>query len=542
MPEGRISADYENRLIRCNGRLLYTNPPESGVTRRLQAVSIQDYCLYVICSPLLGIGLQNLLERIPASSKIIAIEFDPEINSKIGQQYIPAEIPYFSADSISQLYDEIPAMLKKGIRRVQLINLNGGFRLHQKQYELVRDELLHRMRGLLQNTTTEIHLGRLWIQNCIENFFAASDSALHIQERPEELPIVLLGAGPSLQAALPHLKTLSEFAVIIAVDTALPTLADCPPDVVVVLESQFANMADFIPYRSPESLYVLDTSSFPGLQRILKASKANIDIAWVHTRFADIHLLDRLYGDNELPRMPIIPPMGSVGPAASKIAMQLFSGPLYLAGFDFSYQVEKTHASGTAPDIRQHVLQHRLKISEWYHSASKRSPRTARARNGQLVYTDLVLERYRQSIIHTLNGVSAFTIADQGLDLGIPCCQPQEFLSNLKNTQNQYKKLPRVGSRERKELLFPFLRTQNIKKKSDCLAIAEKSSIKIKRDILAKELHILEDALQQIRHKGYLPEAADYCSFGLPPQSGQEKIDIMIRYYREHWQRILDTV
>jgi hypothetical protein len=167
--------------------------------------------------------------------------------------------------------------------------------------------------------------------------------------------VVVCGAGPSLDSALPVIKSERGRVCLMAVDTALPTLAAAgiTPDLVVAIEGQVVNIYDFLPVAAREYTLLADISSAPSVVGIHEGSP----VSWLCSRFADIELLDRVEAAGFA--LTALPPLGSVGVAAVALAGRITSGPVLLTGLDFAVPPGVGHARSSAPHLRRLLAQSR---------------------------------------------------------------------------------------------------------------------------------------------------------------------------------------
>jgi hypothetical protein len=232
-------------------------------------------------------------------------------------------------------------------------------------------------------------------------------------------PVVVAGAGPSLDDAIDSIGSIRERIVLLAVDTAVAPLLrrGLEPDVVLVLDAQVANLLDFVGVEVGRLAVMADLSSAPGVLR--RAGRLYL----YATRFAPLSLFDRLSARGLLPTT--IPAMGSVGVTALHAAISLTTGPVLVAGLDFAYSGGRTHAKGTPGDERISSSSGRLRPAESLLSAAiieRRPFRRGGVPRGE-VLTDLVLEGYAGQaarIVAAENRV--FVLGHGGLDIGAPPC------------------------------------------------------------------------------------------------------------------------
>ena len=205
-----------------------------------------------------------------------------------------------------------------------------------------------------QNRATEQRLGRLWIRNILRNYLR-TETVRSFADLRTSLPVILIGAGLSLESEIAHIRRVASGYCVVAVDTALPVLRayDIEPDVVIAMESQIYNMRDFLVGVGRRTIVALDITAHPSLLRILAAAEmpdarsesgGNAAAALFSSDFADIALLDTLSQHNLRPLS--IPALGSVGVAALYLCLTLTADNIYIVGLDFNYKMGKTHCRG----------------------------------------------------------------------------------------------------------------------------------------------------------------------------------------------------
>jgi hypothetical protein len=190
---------------------------------------------------------------------------------------------------------------------------------------------------------TSVYLGPLWVRNLFDNL---KSSATWFAPWPQwdDDPVLVCGAGVSLESVLPWVSARRRSWRILAVDTALSILKSWSliPDAVVCLEAQHANLRDFSGWSGTPVPLFADLTSFPPTTRIFEKPPH-----WFISEFAPLSLWSRWPWDAEVPRLP---PLGSVGVVAAWIAWRLTRGPVVLAGLDFSFPPGQSHARG-APSL-----------------------------------------------------------------------------------------------------------------------------------------------------------------------------------------------
>lgn len=182
-----------------------------------------------------------------------------------------------------------------------------------------------------------LHLERNTLSNVPEVLAARDVGAL--EGAFAGVPAIVIGAGPSLDAALPALREARDSVLLIAVSKALRPMvaAGCPPHMVVTLDLQ-AVTADY--FRGVPGLedvvLVFDPDATPAIPREYPGPRCSyatgLFYAWARRR---------LKGRTEFPRGM------TVSHQAFYLARHLGADPIALVGVDLAFPDRRTHASGT---------------------------------------------------------------------------------------------------------------------------------------------------------------------------------------------------
>jgi hypothetical protein len=119
---------------------------------------IQEKTLYLIPSPLLSYGLKELADILPASSHLLCLELDNNLES-ITRLLESGKISYLFSSSIENLSSFFLDHQEKGFRRCVLLSLNGGYSLNRDGYNRVLQFLNHEIELFWKNKMTLAHLG-----------------------------------------------------------------------------------------------------------------------------------------------------------------------------------------------------------------------------------------------------------------------------------------------------------------------------------------------------------------------------------------------
>jgi hypothetical protein len=430
-----------------NKTLLSIIDPIGQAERLVSSLSILGKTLYVCPSPLYAYGLASLLERLDADSAILCVEADELLftlaREALAQKALALNDPRLCLVFAGHGVAPIRAFVKKhwgsrAFRRVELLRLSGGWQLFPALYEKLADALRRDLATDLGNAMTLTRLGRLYIRNAVRNLplLARSLGFDAIAARFGAAPVLVLGAGPSLDAVLDrlapdpvvHTRETRPFRII-CVDTSLGALRarDIPPDLVVALESQHWNLRDFVGLGGWNAPLAMDLSALPATKDTLGG-----EVALFATEWTPLGFFTRLKAARLMPET--FPPLGSVGLSAVAIARRVSTGPLVTAGLDFSFTLDHYHARDT-PSHREILRrQNRLNSPINVSAAFRAGTFIARSKSGLPTRSDPALNAYRDLFEDEFSGESRlYDIEGPGLALGLHTLSMQAALELLRN-------------------------------------------------------------------------------------------------------------
>ena len=386
--------------VRYKNRYLYSSlDPLGPIKRRIQNVPLLDKTLFFVPSIGLGYGLQELLERLPEKCHILCVEVDQALMGlAITQPYVSlpksSRLSIVRTDDPAHLIQTLHTIGIEQFRRVQSIHLCRGYELYRDTYDRFERILEEEIQTYWKNKITLIHMGRLWIKNTLENFPLIARSG-NLGNLTTNSSVIVAGAGPSLEESLPLIQHMRERVVLLATDTILPVLAaeKIKPDAVVALESQLANIQDFIGIPLEGVPLICDITCSPNVVRLFDDR-----IYFFSSSFYPLSLYERMSLAGLLPFQ--IPPLGSVGVAALHIALELTSAPVFVAGLDFSYVRNQTHARGTP--IYRLMFRRASRVRPVgqisFESIASRPLLRLEVKDGAMLLSDLVLHGYAQQV------------------------------------------------------------------------------------------------------------------------------------------------
>ena len=392
---------------------------------------VNENTLYFCPSPLYGYGLAVFLNRLPGSSAILCVEADEklfEISRKAFAEQSPGKNP--DAAGLKPLAlvqasqaEKLCAFVRetwggRRFRRVEELRLGGGWQLFPQLYGDFAHTLRREMALEWGNAMTLIRLGRLYARNLIRNLALLPESENITALDFGSSPVLVLGAGPSLDTVLDALTLLSAGRrrfKIICVDTCLPALHERSilPDLALVLESQHWNLRDFSGARGREINAAFDLSALPASARVLGGRRFLFATPWT-----ELALFKRLAEAGLLPET--FTPLGSVGLSAVAVALRLSSGPVLTGGIDFSYTPDSFHARSTPGYLSLERTQCRTRSLINAAAAFREGTFTALSKTGLPVRSDPAMRGYRDLFEREFGGNARVSdIAGTGLPLGV---------------------------------------------------------------------------------------------------------------------------
>lgn len=194
------------------------------------------------------------------------------------------------------------------------------------------------------NTNTVVKLAQRNIDNIFNNlsFLKESDSIVELQEMiPQDIPAIIVAAGPSVEENIEELKRAKGRAIIFAVDSILKFLLNSgvEPDFVLSIDpnKHVGHFTREVPITTPLITYMESNND------ILKIHKGK-KIFCSQNKF-----VEEIYQKvNKIP--PKVQASGSVALVAFSVCIKLGIKEIILVGQDLAYKDNQTHA-GRAKNV-----------------------------------------------------------------------------------------------------------------------------------------------------------------------------------------------
>ena len=408
--------------------------PQAAITAQIASLHIPDSTLVLCFSPVLGYGLKELTEKLPASSYMLALEYDQilmrfSLDHCDFSPFTHQQFSYIRTDSIAEVLKKIEFLPSFPFKKCIYLSCSGGVQLYQIFYDEVRlyaEEIITRF---WKNRITLMHLGRNYAHNTFRNLLSlarplarsstksptwctASDkNSFRLLTGDERIlkPILIAGAGPSLDTTRDFIiKNRSSFFLLAVDAAAIALLPDIRPDAIVLVESQYWIDSAFIGLYKYGIPIFADLTASP---RALQACGGNV--YFFCTEYARLRYLERLY---HTLRPLILPPMGSVGLTAVQLALALTAPqlPVLHTGLDFAWQKGLTHAAESSPvkklfaEIVRTESPYKLNVSTGMQCIS--------GKRGLPYWTTPILSGYAELYRHT------FSDNERVIDIGTEGC------------------------------------------------------------------------------------------------------------------------
>lgn len=323
--------------------------PQKLVCNLIEHTTIPPETLVLCISPVLGYGLCELLNKIPASSFVAAIEYDENLmalslNSIDTTIFNHSSFFYTCTQSVKLFLKKLEEEIKgKKLRHVIRLDFSAGADLNESFYSDIEYFTKEYIFRYWINKLTLIQFGKNYALNMFKNYCAVLKHKTRftsLQCGSITKPILVAGAGPSLDYSFEFIKKNRRHLFVIAVDAAAFGLyPHVKPDAIIILESQYWIQKAFIGLSGSGIPVIADLTANP------KAVQAAGGLcSFFFTDYTDNPFFDFLEEKQLLPLH--LEPMGSVGLSALKIASVLAAQgtPVFHTGLDFSWGKGFTHA------------------------------------------------------------------------------------------------------------------------------------------------------------------------------------------------------
>lgn len=306
-----------------------------------------------------GIGMGYLLEKILSKTKGICLVYEPL--SPIIETALKAHSP------LSTLLQNPRVITVRDLKTftyilhkhkftdiVYTINRTYG-ELFAEQFDEAKNIIISFIRKQEISNSTLLRFGKIWTKNLFRNmhrFFTAQKLSAY-KQWAQGKSAVIVGAGPSLEEALPILRQYQNHTIIIACDTVAPVLSqhNINPDFILTVDPQEQN-SFYLRYSSHKDYTLIadpciHDSSFEGY--------TDDRIVLMDSVFPLYQPFEHFWGKSEL-----LASGGSVSTSAFDFARYIGADPIIMVGQDLSFTKRKTYSTGNVLSEFSRTTHHRL--------------------------------------------------------------------------------------------------------------------------------------------------------------------------------------
>jgi hypothetical protein len=293
----------------------------------------EEVRFFILLEPGLGYTAAVLQKKFPGAVILILHVSDFFASRKDPSETFPVWSPGSGRALPDFLEDHIPDTEAASVALVEWRPSRTAF---GKAYLRIFAETVEHIKRADANKRTTDAFGKRWFRNVFKNLALLNRAPLY---RPFAAPLVVTGAGPSLEEAIPRLaerKKKSPLFILAASSSAQALLAaDLQPD--LILSSDGGNWALLHLYealRKPRSAFAAALSAaLPSQFAALPWLPISDGSLWQNTLLQSMGL-------------PFVsfPQRGTVTAAALDLAFLLCRGKVYIAGTDLGSRDIQTHA------------------------------------------------------------------------------------------------------------------------------------------------------------------------------------------------------
>lgn len=476
--------------------------PQKNILNFINDIQIPQGSIVLCCSALFDYGIKELKEKLPQNCILFGIEFDDELRNFAIKNN--KELSFLTK---KELYD-LPLILNQEnyifengevfktaglFRRIVRIDFSAGVDFNKELYAQLENSCTVSLKTFWTNRMTLTKFGRKYSHNLFSNLQNLCKT-VPVQNyfKSVSKPIIIFGAGESINLVIKETKDFIKNFYIICVDTAVSSLTknNIIPDAVFLEEAQSIIADAFVGQKTNDIHIFAGMTSIPQISHNFDFNK----ISFFTTLYTNASFLKKLCSENILP--PTNNPLGSVGLTAVEYALKFRTNdkvPVYVCGLDFSYSVGITHAKGSMAHISRLINTNRIISLQNYNAAFSDISEQFTDKTSNKMITTPILKNYAKLFRYNFENIpNLFTLSESGIDLGLP------FI----NTINL------------KKINFVFDKPVNSKlsfnsKKIEDFLFTEKTCLEELRDLLSGKIQIAEsERITKIKelaeHREYL--------------------------------------
>ncbi|MGP1440081.1 MAG: 6-hydroxymethylpterin diphosphokinase MptE-like protein [Treponema sp.] len=394
-----VETEAGEHTVQYKGRFLYSKKaPSSSIKSLISSILSFENTLFVFASPVLGYGLSSLISKLPLSSFLAIVECDETLDilfKKNGCQLQEKNLQYFHSSNILEIIKKLDEKTSFNFKKCYLIRASGGYALHQDFYNQLFQNLEAGVANFWKNKITLIAMGRLYAKNIFKNAINVlgdeKKRVYALKKNYVDKPIMVLGAGPSLDKSYEFILKNREKLFLLAVDVLLPALSSLAitPDAVLLLEAQYWIEASFLASSNRDITLFTDITSNPHIFNMMKGN-----IFLYGSKYANMQFLKDI--QDVFSNIPFFDSVGSVGLLAIQIALFIskHETPIFHTGLDFSYEKGFSHSKGSSNCCNLMINNNRFKSLYPSETVFPNGVMKIEGKKGKMVFSTPILQSY----------------------------------------------------------------------------------------------------------------------------------------------------
>ncbi|MCL2025740.1 MAG: DUF115 domain-containing protein [Leptospirales bacterium] len=330
---------------------------------RFAAEISAEHDLYIVFGLGFAYHIEALLAKIPPASNMLVIEKETVMLKAV---LTHRDLGALLEDGrfnilIDPSEDELAETLKgKSSLKVSFITHRGSHQINEEYYASMLELCRSYLSTKEVNIATLAKFEKVWSANIARNIipFIKSAAIKNFYGKFAKIPAIIAAAGPSLRESFDFIRENSHKAVIIAVDTAMPTLvkAGIQPHFCVAVDPQLVNARYFEGLPKLNTILVADPTVHPSVFHLYKGPVSVTGIA-----FDIMKWIENICGEKGE-----ITHGGSVSTNAFDLAQRLSCSPIILVGQDLSFTGGRAHAKGSYMEEQVFLKTNRLANAEMH--------------------------------------------------------------------------------------------------------------------------------------------------------------------------------
>lgn len=383
------------------------------------------------------------------------------------------------------------------------------------------------------NTNTLEKFSKLWLKNTCKNlhYLAELDGIKRFINKAENLPFVILAAGPSLEKIIPHLEEIKKRAVIVCVDTALHAClkAKVEPDFIIIVDPQYYCALHLEFLESPSSIMILESAVYPSAFRFKCKEKILCSSMFPIGQ----------YFESKIDYKGKLGAGGSVTTTAWDFARICNAKEIFLAGMDLGFPSKQTHIRGSQFEEKIHRESNKFNNAENsnINSIITAMPEWKYDYDGKPLLTDKKMSLFswwfeNNCKIAKENNIKTFTLCPESLKIeGIEKYDLNNFLSRNECIKEKEKFLNLNESPHKEDLIekIKIVKNEFNENLNELLDLSEKAIVLCEKALKnTSKLEEINQSLNEIDIKILNSKTKECAALVFPTERQLKEISISL--------------